>query len=154
MSDYHLLLSAMALQSDGVVFFGIFYSGETREVLRLVEKVQEFGMKKIALSRVCNHKLSQCVDVLLSMARAPEAKFRSAATSSHFAQLFVINIVFLAYASFQYAFTINQLKKSRNAVEGLKDYKLKSFDGIPWVRCSASLNYTTSLDSFYKEPSS
>ena len=122
MSDYHLLMSDMATQSDGAIFFGVSYSGETKEVLQLVEKAKEFGLKTIGLSRIGNHKLSQRVDVLLSTARAPEAKLRSAATSSRFAQLFVIDIVFLAYASSQYEFTVRQLEKSRNAVAGLRDH--------------------------------
>ena len=120
-SDYHLLVSAMATQNDDAVFFGISYSGETKEVLSLVEKAKMLGMRTIGLSRIGNHKLSQHVDVLLSTARAPEAKLRSAATSSRFAQLFVIDIVFLAYASAQYEFTLCQLEKSRNAVQWLRD---------------------------------
>ena len=120
-SDYHLLVSAMATQNDDAVFFGISYSGETKEVLSLVEKAKMLGMKTIGLSRIGNHRLSQRVDVLLSTARAPEAKLRSAATSSRFAQLFVIDIVFLAYASAQYEYTVYQLEKSRNAVQWLRD---------------------------------
>lgn len=121
MSDYHLLASAMATQNDRAVFFGISYSGETKEVLTLVEKAKMIGMKTIGLSRIGNHKLSQRVDILLSTSRAPEAKLRSAATSSRLAQLFVIDVVFLAYASAQYEFTLCQLEKSRNAVQWLRE---------------------------------
>jgi len=103
------------------VFWGASYSGKTKEVLLLIEKAKAFGMQTIGLSRIGQHKLVQNVDVLLTTARAPEAKLRSAATSSRFAQLFVIDIVFLTYASSQYEFTIEQLEKSRNAVADLKD---------------------------------
>jgi len=121
MSDYHLLVATMATQSENAIFWGVSYSGQTKEVLQLALKAKEFGMKTIGLSRIGNHKLSQRVDVLLSTARAPEAKLRSAATSSRFAQLFVIDIVFLAYASAQYEFTAGQLEKSRQAVQDLRD---------------------------------
>jgi len=120
-SDRHLLIAAMATQNENAVFFGVSYSGETKEVLSLVEKAKALGMKTIGLSRIGNHKLAGRVDVLLSTARAPEATLRSAATSSRFAQLFVIDIVFLAYASAQYEFTACQLEKSRSAVDDLKD---------------------------------
>ena len=120
-SDYHLLLSTMATQNEKAVFWGVSYSGQTKEVLSLVEKAKAFGMPTIGLSRMGQHKLAGQVDLLLTTARAPEARLRSAATSSRFAQLFVIDIVFLAYASAQYEFTIEQLEKSRNAVADLKD---------------------------------
>jgi len=120
-SDYHLLLSTMAIQNENAVFWGVSYSGKTKEVLLLIEKAKAFGMQTIGLSRIGQHKLAQNVDVLLTTARAPEAALRSAATSSRFAQLFVIDIVFLTYASSQYEFTIEQLEKSRNAVADLKD---------------------------------
>jgi len=120
-SDYHLLLSTMAIQNAQAVFWGVSYSGKTKEVLLLIEKAKAFGMKTIGLSRMGQHKLAQNVDALLTTARAPEAKLRSAATSSRFAQLFVIDIVFLTYASSQYKFTVEQLEKSRNAVADLKD---------------------------------
>jgi len=120
-SDCHLLLSTMATQSKNAVFFGVTYSGQTKEVLLLVEKAKSFGMPTIGLSRIGHHKLSGCVDVLLTTARAPEAKLRSAATTSRSAQLFVIDVLFLAYASAKYNTTIKQLEKSRSAVADLKD---------------------------------
>jgi len=120
-ADYHLLLSIMATQNEKAVFWGVSYSGKTKEVLLLIEKAKEFGMQTIGLSRMGQHKLAGSVDALLTTARAPEAKLRSAATSSRFAQLFVIDVVFLTYASAQYEFTIEQLEKSRNAVAELKD---------------------------------
>lgn len=120
-SDRHLLVSAMATQSENAVFWGISYSGETREVIQLVNRAKEYGMKTIGLSRIGNNKLSQSVDVSLSTARAPEAKLRSAATSSRFAQLLVVDVVFLTYASSQYEFTIEQLEKTKKSIENLYD---------------------------------
>ena len=118
-SDPHLLLSTMAAQNEKAIFWGVSYSGQTKEVLLLAEKAKSFGMKTIGLSRIGNHKLSNIVDELLTTARAPEALLRSAATSSRFAQLFLIDIVFLTFASKQYEFTIEQLKKSRDAIVDL-----------------------------------
>lgn len=120
-ADYHLLLSTMATQNAQAVFWGVSYSGKTKEVLLLIEKAKSFGMPTIGLSRMGQHKLARSVDALLTTARAPEAALRSAATSSRFAQLFVVDIVFLTYASVQYEFTIEQLEKSRNAIADLKD---------------------------------
>ena len=120
-SDRHLLAQSMVTQSQKAVFWGISYSGETHEVIQLVKKAKELKMKTIGLSRIGNNKLSQSVDVTLTTARAPEAKLRSAATSSRFAQLFVIDVIFFAYASSQYEQTIEQLEKTKNIIENLEN---------------------------------
>ncbi|MCP1123873.1 MurR/RpiR family transcriptional regulator [Bacillus sp. 3103sda1] len=120
-SDPHVLVMTMATQSESAVFWGISYSGETREVIQLVKSAKEFGMKTIGLSRIGNNKLSQMVDVSLFTARAPEAELRSGATSSRFAQLFVVDVVFFTYASSQYEFTVKQLKKTKQAIQDLYD---------------------------------
>ncbi|MDH6369272.1 DNA-binding MurR/RpiR family transcriptional regulator [Paenibacillus sp. PastF-3] len=65
--------------------------------------------------------LSQLADVSLFTSREPEAKLRSSATSSRFAQLFVLDIVFNAYASAQHDFTVEQLGKTRKMIEVLYD---------------------------------
>ncbi|WP_232698658.1 MurR/RpiR family transcriptional regulator [Brevibacillus daliensis] len=120
-SDRHLLAAAMATQSQNAVFWGISYSGETREVIQLMKRAKEIGIKTISLSRPGNNKLSQLADVSLFTARAPEAKLRSAATSSRLAQLFVLDVVFSTYASAQYDFTVEQIEKTKQIIERLYD---------------------------------
>jgi len=118
-SDYHLLLTTMAAQNENAILWGISYSGATKEVLLLNEKAKEFGMQTIGLTRIGQNKLSQNVDALLTTARAPEAVLRSAATTSRFAQLFVIDVVFLSYTSKSYESTKHQLEISRKVISDL-----------------------------------
>ncbi|MFD2878868.1 MurR/RpiR family transcriptional regulator [Paenibacillus rhizoplanae] len=100
---------------------GISYSGETGEVIQLTKRAKEHGIKTISLTRPGNNKLSQLADVSLFTSRAPEATLRSAATSSRFAQLFVLDIVFSVYASAQHDLTVEQLAKTRQMIEVLND---------------------------------
>ena len=118
-SDYHLLTTTMAVQNKGAVLWGISYSGMTKEVLMVVEKAKDFGMKTIGLTRMGQNKLAGSVDALITTARAPEAILRSAATTSRFAQLFVIDLIFLTYASKRYDLTKEQLERSREAISDL-----------------------------------
>ncbi|WP_405114343.1 MurR/RpiR family transcriptional regulator [Paenibacillus sp. FSL K6-1217] len=120
-SDRHLLAAAMATKSENAVFWGFSYSGETSEVIQLIKRAKEQGINTISLTRPGNNKLSQLADVSLFTARAPEAKLRSAATSSRFAQLFVLDIVFSVYASAEHDFTVEQLAKTRKMIENLYD---------------------------------
>ncbi|MBM7645970.1 DNA-binding MurR/RpiR family transcriptional regulator [Scopulibacillus daqui] len=119
-SDCHVLSMNFAASPPNAVFFGISYSGNTPEVIHLTELANEYGLTTIGLSRFGNNKLSQTADIIINTARAPEAELRSAATTSRFAQLLVIDVLFFAYASSQYDFTVNQLAKTREAVEAWK----------------------------------
>ncbi|PES71912.1 RpiR family transcriptional regulator [Bacillus cereus] len=120
-SDRHLLAVAMATQSENAVFWGISYSGETKDVIELMQTAKEIGLKTISLSRIGSSKIAELADVSLFTARAPEAKIRSAATSSRSAQLLVVDIVFFAYSSSQYECTVKQLEKTKYAIQKLYD---------------------------------
>lgn len=118
--DRHLLAAALASAPKNAVFFGISYSGETTDLLELIRLAKEFGLQTIGLSKFGSNKLASLCDQMLYTSRAPEAELRSAATSSRLAQLLVVDILFLAYASSQYEATVEQLSASRNAVKRLQ----------------------------------
>ncbi|MFC7393411.1 MurR/RpiR family transcriptional regulator [Scopulibacillus cellulosilyticus] len=120
-SDCHILSMNFATSPPDAVFFGISYSGDTPEVVHLTKLAKDYGITTIGLSRFGNNKLSQTADIVINTARAPEAELRSAATTSRFAQLLVIDVLFFAYASSQYDFTVDQLAKTREAVESWKE---------------------------------
>ncbi|MCU4787872.1 MurR/RpiR family transcriptional regulator [Bacillus cereus] len=120
-SDRHLLAVALATQSENALFWGISYSGETSDVIELMKVARNLGLKTISLSRSGSSKISDLADVSLFTARAPEAKIRSAATSSRFAQLLVIDVVFFVYSSSQYELTVKQLEKTKQTIQQLNE---------------------------------
>ncbi|MGL4521011.1 MAG: MurR/RpiR family transcriptional regulator [Bacilli bacterium] len=119
-SDAHVLAMALSTAQENAVFFGISYSGETREVIELMQLAKEYGLKTIGLSRMGDNTVTQIADVSLHTTRAPEAEFRSAATSSRLAQLFIVDVLFYTYASSHYDFAMQQFAKSRQAIDVLK----------------------------------
>lgn len=119
-SDRHLLAAALANAPKSAVFFGISYSGETTDLLELMKLAKELELTTMGLSKFGSNKLTSLCDFMLFTSRAPEAELRSAATSSRLAQLLVIDILFLAYASSQYEATVEQLSASRDAVKHLQ----------------------------------
>ncbi|MBO1581798.1 MULTISPECIES: MurR/RpiR family transcriptional regulator [Bacillus] len=114
--DAHIMATALAASTKDCVFFSISNSGETEEVLRLVDIATASGIQTIGLSQFGNNRLTNKVDMSLHHVRAPEAKFRSAATSSLFAQFLTIDIIFYAYASKYYDENIKEIERSRESV--------------------------------------
>lgn len=115
--DTHIFTSILSSSKKNSIFFGISNSGETPEVLRLVNIAKEVGCQTIGLSRFGHNSLSQNVDLSLHHVHAPEAQFRSAATSSIFAQFLTIDIIFYAYVSKYYDESIQKIINSKNSVE-------------------------------------
>jgi DNA-binding MurR/RpiR family transcriptional regulator len=114
--DPHITATALASSSQNTVFFCISNSGETEEILQLVDIAKAYGCKTIGLSRFGNNRLAKKVDMSLQHMRAPEAKFRSAATSSLFAQFLTVSIIFYAYVSKFYDENKNEIERSRESV--------------------------------------
>ncbi len=114
--DSHIYASILSASPKKSIFFCISNSGETPEILQLVDVAKENDCQTIGLSRFGNNALSQKVDLSLHHVRAPEAQYRSAATSSIFAQLLTIDVIFYAYVSKYYDDSIQKIYNSRNAV--------------------------------------
>ncbi len=118
-SDRHVLATTMSSQKGKAAFWGISYSGQTEEVIKFMNIAKNLKIKTISLSKVGNNLIKTVSDVSLSTARAPEAILRSSATSSRFAQLFVLDIVFMAYATSQYDKTMDMLKTTKSVIQKL-----------------------------------
>lgn len=116
-SDSHQLIAAMSSRKDDAVFFGISNSGETYEVVRLLERARENGCQTLGLSRFGKNSLAVKADVSLQHVRANEEKLRSAATSSLHAQFLTVDILFFLYSSKNHAEVVRKIKHSRQEIE-------------------------------------
>lgn len=95
------------------VVFGISFSGETREVARILNLARERGAKTISLTKYGRNLVSSNADINLYTSATREATFRSGATSSRLAQLHVIDILFICLASQYYEETVKYLDSTR-----------------------------------------
>lgn len=122
-SDTHLAATVIANAGPDDVVFGISHSGETEEVIRVLELAKEYGVKTISLTKYGQSTVSSLADIKLFTASSGEAPFRSAATSSRLAQLFIIDVLFLAMSTVQYEETVEYIDKTRDAIQFLKSGK-------------------------------
>lgn len=119
-SDPHLFLSILVAAPADAVFIGISNSGETKEVMRLMEVAQGSGLTTVAISQFGSNSLSSLADISIQTVRSNEAEVRSAATSSLLAQFMAIDILFYAYVTENYDENIQRIRLSRKAVDKYK----------------------------------
>ena len=119
--DHLLLASAIGTNPSNSLFICVSNSGMTREVIALADLIKKNGIKLIALTKNSSSELAHQSDILLVTAESAEAPLRSAATVSLTAQLYVVDVLFFAYAAKNYEESLEKVQESRNAVKIVKE---------------------------------
>lgn len=122
LTDTHLVATLIANAEKDDVVFVISFSGETPEVIRVTELAKEHGVKTISLTKYGQSSIASLANIKLYTSYSAEATFRSAATSSRLAQLFIIDILFLSLATERYEETVQYIDKTRGAIQFLKNH--------------------------------
>lgn len=120
-TDMHLVATLIANADENDIVFAISFSGETPEVVNILKLAKERGVKTIGLTHYGQTTVSSLCDATLFTSYSNEAPFRSAATSSRLAQLYMIDILFLGMASEQYEETVQYIDNTRSAIKSMTD---------------------------------
>ncbi|MEH7179246.1 MurR/RpiR family transcriptional regulator [Neobacillus vireti] len=120
-TDTHLVATIIANAGKDDVVFGISHSGETAEVIKVMALAKERGVKTISLTKYGQSAVSSLADIKLFTSYSGEAPFRSGATSSRLAQLYLIDILFLSMATVQYEHSIQAIDQTREAIRFIKE---------------------------------
>ncbi|MGX7262797.1 MurR/RpiR family transcriptional regulator [Enterococcus crotali] len=118
--DHHLFASAIGTNSLEGTFIGISSSGTNQETNALADLAIEKGMPVIGLTANPTSPLARKSSVLLLTPAGEEAPLRSAATVSLTAQLYVVDVLFFAYAAKNYDKILEKIQHSKGAVEIVK----------------------------------
>lgn len=118
--DHHLFASAIGTNRLKGIFIGISHSGTNQETNALADLAIEKGLSVIGLTANSDSALAQKSSILLLTPIGGEAPLRSAATVSLTAQLYVVDVLFFAYAAKNYNETLEKIQDSKEAVEIVK----------------------------------
>jgi DNA-binding MurR/RpiR family transcriptional regulator len=119
-TDTHLVATLIANAKEDDVVFAISHSGETAEVIKVISLAKERGVKTISLTKYGQSSVATLADIKLFTSYSGEAAFRSAATSSRLAQLYMMDIMFLSMATVQYEQTVQAIDQTREAIQFIK----------------------------------
>ncbi|MEH6992846.1 MurR/RpiR family transcriptional regulator [Neobacillus drentensis] len=119
-TDTHLVATLIANAKEDDVVFAISHSGETAEVIKVISLAKERGVKTISLTKYGQSSVASLADIKLFTSYLGEAAFRSAATSSRLAQLYMMDIMFLSMATAQYEQTVQAIDQTREAIQFIK----------------------------------
>jgi DNA-binding MurR/RpiR family transcriptional regulator len=120
-TDTHLVATIIANANKDDVVFAVSHSGETAEVIKVISLAKERGVKTISLTKYGQSSVASLADIKLFTSYSGEPAFRSAATSSRLAQLYMMDILFLSMATVQYEQTIQAIDQTREAIRFIKE---------------------------------
>ena len=120
-TDTHLVATLIANAKKDDVVFAISHSGETAEVVKVISLAKERGVKTISLTKYGQSSVASSADIKLFTSYSGEPAFRSAATSSRLAQLYMMDILFLSMATVQYEQTVQAIDQTRDAIRFIKE---------------------------------
>jgi RpiR family transcriptional regulator, carbohydrate utilization regulator len=124
-SDSHLITIAASVAQPNEVFFAICHSGETTDILRILELAKKQGCYTCALTSYMNSSITSIVDAyLLTCSR--ETKMRSDAMISRIVQLIVIDILYVKLSLQIGDAALDRVNQSRIA---LKHYRVPGSTG-------------------------
>ena len=121
MEDTHLNATMIANLGKNDLVIGISTSGETRETIKLIELASLRDINTIGITKYGKSTLGKLSKYNLYTPSSIETPFRSAATASRMSQLYIIDVLFMCYATSKYDSIINYLK---NTVDTIDDYKV------------------------------
>lgn len=115
-SDVHMSAMTIANKGPKDVVVGISFSGETKEVERLLTLANEKQCETISITRFGKTIVSERAHIPLHTSSAKEAPYRSGATSSRIALLHMIDILLMCLVSEEYEQTIEHIDDTREAI--------------------------------------
>lgn len=119
--DVHMAATAIATKGRNDVVVGISFSGETKEVVKLMQLAKNKQVNTISLTKYGPSSLAQIADISLHTSTSNEAMLRSGATSSRIAQLHILDILFTCLASEEYEAVLQYLDETREAIRFLQE---------------------------------
>lgn len=117
-TEYHRAMTTSVGVIAGDVVIGVSHSGETIDVIEPLAAASEAGATTVAITSAARSTLARACDHVLRTVAGTDNAFRPAAMSSRAAQLFVVDVLFVAVVQRDHDRVAPHLAKSWQAVSG------------------------------------
>jgi len=115
--DIHVTAMTIGNMKENDLVISISSSGETKEIVKLTELAKSKNIHTVSIVKYGKTALGKVSDISIHTPPNIETIFRSAATSSRTAQLFIVDILFMCVAAAQYEDTISYLENTKEATD-------------------------------------
>jgi len=118
--DTHLTATMIANLKPNDLVIGISASGETQETIKLIDLANSRNINTIGITKYGKSTLGKISKISVCIPSSIETPFRSAATSSRMSQLYIIDVLFMCFATSSYDTTMEYLENTVDAISYFK----------------------------------
>lgn len=118
--DTHLTATMIANLKPNDLVIGISASGETQETNKLIDLANSRNINTIGITKYGKSSLGKIAKINICIPSSIETPFRSAATSSRMSQLYIIDVLFMCFATSSYDTTMEYLENTVDAISYFK----------------------------------
>ena len=117
--DSHMQAMSASMMEPGDVVLAISNSGSTKEVIDALRQARQSGATTICITSHPNAPITKLADIRL-ITTSPENLYRGEPMENRFAQLYMIDLLFVSVAIVRKELFISNLEKTRKALTGKK----------------------------------
>lgn len=121
-TETHQLTSTLAThdQRDCVVF--ITNHGSHSELQAMAKVATDYNISIITISSTANNPVAEISDHVLTYGQTDENELRMAATTSLFAQLFTVDVLYYRYIALNYQHSLDSITQSKIALDNYRKH--------------------------------
>ncbi|WP_256082376.1 MurR/RpiR family transcriptional regulator, partial [Staphylococcus aureus] len=118
--DTHLFESTFATHDDSDCMIFVTNQGSHSELQSIVQVATHYSIPIITISSTANNPVAQIADYALIYGITYENEMRMAATTSLFAQLFTVDILYYRFVALNYHSILDCITQSKMAIDNYR----------------------------------
>lgn len=120
--ETHLLVSTFATHDDRDCMIFVTNQGSHSKLQSIAQVATHYSIPIITISSTANNPVAQIADYALIYGRTDENEMRMAATTSLFAQLFTVDILYYRFVALNYHAILDCITQSKMALDNYRKH--------------------------------
>ncbi|BGE81730.1 MurR/RpiR family transcriptional regulator [Staphylococcus petrasii] len=120
--ETHLFTTMLSTHSDKDCVVFITNNGEQSELQAMAKVVSDYHIPIIAITSSDNNPVARQSDLVLTYGHSDENDLRMGATTSLFAQMFTIDVLFYRYVALNYQSSLDYITQSKMALDNYRKH--------------------------------
>ena len=122
LQETHLFMTTLATHDERDCIIFVTNQGNHSEMISMARVAKDYNISLITISSDANNPITQISDHTLIYGQTDENELRMAATTSLFAQLFTVDVLYYRYIALNYQTALDSITQSKMALDNYRKH--------------------------------
>lgn len=122
LQETHLFMTTLATHDERDCIIFVTNQGNHSEMISMARVAKDYNISLITISSDSNNPITQISDHTLIYGQTDENELRMAATTSLFAQLFTVDVLYYRYIALNYQTALDSITQSKMALDNYRKH--------------------------------